>query len=187
MKMTALLAIILSVICSAARGQLVMNAGDSYTHHFTTLPFGHNETVLHLSPGAHFVLQFDNATVDSGDSLLMEMFEGSAAEPAVWQQTLSGPAWIPLLSSSTVWADHQGAVRVTALAGSFVINELIMQRNEPVIGGSFDVYQLRVTPVPEPSTIAFAGLGALILSARLALRRRLGILPSGSFPSSETP
>jgi hypothetical protein len=164
MKTRTVLAIVLLAASLPARSQGVMNAGDSFTYHFVELPFFQRMTPPLLTPNGQFVLSFNNATLDSTDSLRMEMFEGTPDGPVISQLTLDSstfPSWAPLVTSPSAWADHEGSIRVTALSGSFAINEVIVQRNDVVLAGSIDIYQLRITPVPEPSPVAFAGLGVL--------------------------
>ena len=150
---------------ASAEAQLTMNAGDTYVYHFDSLQY--QGTAIVPPAAGYFNLLFDNSTVDSGDSLRMEIFEGLALGSPVAERLVTPGSEVAFLQSDTAWADKEGTIRVTAVAGTFTINQVDITRKDNAPGG-IDIYHLRFTPVPEPSTIALGAFGA----AALLYRRR---------------
>jgi hypothetical protein len=162
------LALLLASIFSTAVGtnaQLTMNSGDSYVYHFDSLQY--MGTAIVPPAAGYFNLLFDVSTVNSGDSLRMELFEGLTTEAPVAERTITPGSDVPFLQSDTAWTDHEGTIRLTALGGSFTINQIDIIRKDNAPNG-IDIYQVTFAPVPEPSTIALGAIGA----AALLFRRR---------------
>ena len=161
--------IVLAIATSlTAKGQLTMTAGDSYVFHFDSLQYMGSSITSPL--GGYYNLLLDQSTADSGDSVRMELFEGLPVGTPVAEKVYVPGSGVPFLLSDTSWADKEGSIRLTAISGTFTINQIDMIRKEqsPTPGGAIDTYQLTV--VPEPSSVAVFGLGAALLAA--ARRRR---------------
>ena len=146
--------------------QLTMNSGDTYVYRFESLQY--MGTAIVPPAAGYYNLLFDNASVNSGDSLRMELFEGLAEGTPVAERIVNVGSDVPFLQSDTAWTDHEGSIRLTALSGSFTINQIDIVRKDNAPNG-IDIHQLTFTPVPEPSTIVVAAIGFALLAG---LRRR---------------
>jgi hypothetical protein len=140
---------------------LTMTAGDTYVFHFDTLQFMGSGVTSPL--GGQYNLLFNSATTDSGDSLRMELFEGLAEGTALAERTITPGSDVPFLLSESAWSDKEGSIRLTALSGTFTINQIDMIRKEISSNpGGMDTFALTI--VPEPSTVTLGILGAALLA-----------------------
>src|SRR6266850_227240 len=132
------------VACLPVSSQITLNAGDSFTYQFTSLPdvivpadgFG-------TRPVGVFIVNLSGFNVGT-DMLRVEMFENSLSEaPAVTfvaEQSLDG-------TSFDGWADFQGVVRLTMLSGSVTVDSMTFFHQVPLDDFSGRRYQLTVVPV----------------------------------------
>jgi hypothetical protein len=146
-----------------AEAQLTMNAGDTYVYHFDTLQY--MGTAIVPPAAGYFNLIFDGATVNSGDSLRMELFEGLAEGTPAAERTITPGTDLPFLQLDTAWTDREGSIRLMALAGTFTITQIDITRKNDNAPTGIDIYHLRFTPVPEPSTAAVAATGVVLVAA----------------------
>src|SRR4051812_22933084 len=163
MRRTFLLILGICTLPQFAESQLFLNAGDSYATAFT---FSSGTTVLGISPRC-IESQAAVSSWSSGTSVRLELFENSVNEPAIGSQ-ISTNGVISYLSCffGNGWADHQGAVRVSVLSGSFRLDRLYMDLSEPIGMSRYISYSSSVAPVPEPSTLALISCAAVFLSCR---------------------
>ena len=168
MKKIAQLLALATATSLTVKGQLTMTAGDSYVFHFDSLQYMGSSITFPL--GGYYNLLLDPSTIDSEDSLRMELFERLPAGTPVAEKIFVPGSGAPFLHSNFAWEDKEGSIRITAISGTFTINQIDMVRKEQSSnpGGAIDTYQLTV--VPEPSSVALFGLGAALLAAS---RRRL--------------
>lgn len=134
-----------------------MEGGDTFVYHFDGLQY---QGKANVPPPAGFLnLLFDPGTVNtSGPAgmLRMELFEGLAEGTPVAERTIMPGIDTAFLQSETAWSDHEGTIRLTAISGTFTINEVHIGRRDDALNG-MDFYQITV---PEPSTFALGLLGA---------------------------
>jgi hypothetical protein len=165
MRCTILAVSFILVSSLTVPAQRAFNQGDSYVFQFDALPEG----ALVLGPhfqGGRFSLALNAASIQSGDTLLMEMFEEEAVGPAGAAMTLDLATGFPQLVSPEMWADHDGAIRITAISGGFTLDQIVVQRGDPTnppdpIGVRHQLNSLTVVPVPEPSTLALLAMGLI--------------------------
>ncbi|MGZ8900456.1 MAG: PEP-CTERM sorting domain-containing protein [Limisphaerales bacterium] len=157
--MKKLLIAVLTAGTFTVEAQLTMNAGDTFVYHFDTLQFMGSGILP--PPAGLFNLAFDASTVDAEDSLRMELFEGLASGGPVAERTITPGADLPYLESGSAWIDHEGSIRLTALAGQFTIDQIFIVRRD-LTPTAIEAYG--VTVVPEPSTAAVAALGVVLLA-----------------------
>jgi hypothetical protein len=157
MKTLLLTSLILATSILTAKSQMVLNAGDTFTYEFTSLP-------ARIDPGG-FVDNFAHFTVGvpdfnrQQDVVRVEAFENSASEaPLCTYQLGVSPeeCLMPL-----AWNDLQGVVRVSVTQGSVTLNSMHFHVETAIDITSHNVYDLTVVPVPEPSVLSLLGVGVL--------------------------
>ena len=167
MKIMAL--IVASFLSASAMGQgLQLGAGESYTYVFTSLDYLGPSTPGVLG-GLDFGARFDGDLFDPGDSIRMEMFEGTLQEAPFAANTFTGasaPLDVLNLQASQFpshWNDLQGAVRLTVLTGSANLARIgVSAELGPSSYGNF-------VAVPEPNGFvlcSFTGLLVLLWMKR---------------------
>lgn len=158
--------------------QLSMNAGDTFEYSFNDLP--DQQTVGGpLLRGGGFRLQLDPSTVNSGDTIRMEMFEGGIFGTAAAERTvdvfefgINGMIGMGFGAPAETWADHNGSVRITVVSGSYTVNQMFMERGEATPNDDTMLSSLTITPVPEPSTMGILIVGAAMLAGRSIQKKR---------------
>jgi len=159
--------IALSLTCT---GQLQLNTGETYTYQFDTLPL-----TFQFPPEGHFFngrvsVSLNPATIETGDSLRLDMFENNLGEAPICSTTLSGNG---VCTANLAWQDLQGVFRLTMLSGSVEVSRISLQ---VVTSTTFQPgageYDLAFTPVPEPSPTALLSVPALIGALWTALFRK---------------
>jgi hypothetical protein len=135
--------------CMDTQGQLLMQPGDSYAYQFSDLEeYG---PTFAPPPGGELEISGIEG-VNAGDRLRMELFEGGFDVPPIVDETID-LSERTRTGSAFVWADHAGAIRLTAVAGSFTITEVIVRHIRPNQVGLYDLFQLRVPLVPVRITV----------------------------------
>jgi hypothetical protein len=111
------------------------------------------------------VRSFDQNPPDSA-TIVVSLLSGGAAVLASFD---SGPQ-----TGTSTWTEI--ATTLAAPVGTRTVRiDLVSLRNAGTNNdGYFDAISLVAAPVPEPSTIALGGLGALLLAARIRRVRRAG-------------
>jgi len=165
--------IILSfLLTTSAFGQgILLNAGDSYTYQFDSLPF--EGFSIYGTPRAFFSLPIFPSDLGPSGSLRFEMFEDTPGGVPIFSRTLTTASSI-LDTSGTVpnaWADVQGSIRLTMLSGSITVNVFSLQAMVPADASGFNIYGGRVYLVPEPAIASIVGLCVVYLTARRFRRR----------------
>jgi len=147
-KATALYTVALASLCLPVQGQVTLNAGETYTYQFGTLPligfsfFG--------APSGQLAVGVDGSTLQPGDSLLIEMFDSTPTGKPIASGTVTSASQ-PLdfvVSAYGAWDDVQGSIRLTMISGSASINSfnlLVLK-----VAGSRGLNQYSATIVPEP-------------------------------------
>jgi hypothetical protein len=166
-KPIATIAALLSPFSVLAQGSLTLNAGETYTFEFSTLPL-----IGPTTPGLPFntfgsLSGIFSPSLQPGSAILFEMFEGSVAETATGSQTLSAPVGLPappgpFMFVDGAWQDLQGAVRISMLSGSATLSIAKASVVRDEAGGLFE-YSSSVLPVPEPSPFVLIGAGSIAL------------------------
>lgn len=161
-------ALLLASVCLFAQGSLSLNEGDSYTYLFSNLPLRSITTRPVDGPFGSLDVGMDG--YDSGERLLVEMFETSASELPissliVWVDPNSFPQLPPgnpRLVVNGAWQDLQGAIRLTMVSGSVSIPWFTVTVFLPDQNGFAD-HELTVACVPEPSSLSFVIVGAVFV------------------------
>ena len=164
----------ITAMAGIANGQgVLLNAGDTWTYHFTTLDYVSTQTGSTDPFGATFSFTYSINTYPP--SLLYEVFEsvptngflGSGTQP------IGG---MGILLPTTAWQDLEGSARFTVTDGSFNIESLTFTvwRPSATMPSSFDTFQTTVTLVPEPSPCAIwlGGFSLIVLYRRVANKTR---------------
>ena len=155
----------------SAHAQLVLNPGESWTYPFSSLPFVGNTNAFTTFPQGIFSFTVNGSTLQSGDLLSYEMFEGSSSLTPICSGTMTGSSPTTLSCSSPgAWQDREGTVRFTMVTGSVTVDTVALTA---IVSGpslsSFDVYSSTFTPVPEATGLFV--FGALACAGWLWLRR----------------
>ena len=152
---------------------ILLQAGDSYTYQFASLPFVHFSTAG--SPAATFdIWSLQTRPLGPADILRLEMFEDTPAGAPISSQTFtwaSNPSDIGL-EVPNAWADRQGSIRLTMLSGSFRLEFFDLTATVATRGG-FNLYGEEITLVPEPSAVAMLAVGSgLVFGLRHSKSKR---------------
>ena len=149
-------------------GQLVLNAGDTYSYEFGTLPFNRRIVGEPAANYGYFYFTFGAATFTTGDMIRLQFFENSLTESPIRTMDFTpsdGPTFGIYVGQG--WQDIQGAFRITQLSGSETIDSINVQVVKSNGDSTFNFYQQIFTPVPEPSAITlFAIAGTTLLGWR---------------------
>ena len=180
MKKLILLAVLGTAVRGLAQDVLHLGEGQSFTFQFTSLPFVQAGALEPLGGAAFF--NFSGNLLDPGERLRIELFENSFGEAPV-QVFEEHPISVRHGAgafASLAWQDLQGAVRLTMLQGSLDVSSLVLTAvNNDFPDNMFTYYQ-QVIPVPEPSSMLIAIVGACTgLCFAVARRRRRRGFPPG--------
>ena len=143
MKTSGLLAVVVLLAASQVHGQVVLNAGESLTHQFSTLPFNDNLSFGIPGPsGALFLYLIPPAGPGPASSYRVELFENTPADPPVLvaENTIGPGGSGGDYRAPNAWGDLQGSFRVTALTGSITVRGFSLQSFRPGTPTGFDVY-----------------------------------------------
>ena len=129
--------------------QVLINAGDSFTYEFSTLlgPL-YPQSVGGISGFALFT--FDAPSLQAGDMLRVDQFENSVLDAPIETVFYNGNTFPIAISHNGAWLDHQGAVRLSVLAGSVALNQVnvtVSDFNGPLGRGQV-FYDSLVVPEP---------------------------------------
>lgn len=161
-----------------AHAQLTLNQGDSYAYEFGSLQF--QGTGPFAQPRGALRIQLSTSAPRTG-MLRMEIYETSLSDAPVFMRShdVSGLPFFEdggsLSTHLNLWSDRQGAVRLFMESGTATIDYFEVLRVAPsTVFDSVDFYWNTVIPVPEPSAIACAVVGALALGFwwRKEIRRK---------------
>jgi hypothetical protein len=167
MKTLNLLAFALLTLAIPAQSQFLLNEGDTYVFEFATLPFVQTEDAndpFKSDPIGLFRVITPLIPPSPLVQYRLEMFENSLLEiplATVLRDSSAGVSSDMILIADGAWRDLQGAVRVTAVSGSFQLDAILVGSFLPQPDGSVNDYFVSVTPVPEPSTLSFFGVALL--------------------------
>ena len=174
----AIAAALLLVSCLCGRSQITLNQGDVWTYSFNSLPYVGATNSFLTTPQGLLEFTVQNGTLQSGDMLRFETFEGTTSEVPICSGTMSfGSPLTVACSAPGAWSDLNGSIRFTMLSGSLGIDKI---RLESIVSGpslsSYEVYSLSFNPVPEPKS---AVLLALVFGTGAVVRCRHRYLGGG--------
>lgn len=120
-------------ICWTAYGQVTLNAGESFSYSFYQLtPIG----IVFPRDYAEVLLTLDEATVQEGDTMLIETFEEphernewgvrSPMCSQIWTWDLTPQCRVLSLGTTGPWHDFDGSVRFSMLTGSVVLKSFTL-------------------------------------------------------------
>jgi hypothetical protein len=175
MKTLLFLAAIFASFASSTRGQLQLNPGDSFSFSFNNLPKTGVVSVFGSTPGGTLQVTVNSGSFQSGDQLRLEMFESALTDPPICSTIMnSAPPYNPSCTTDFAWQDQQGAIRLTMLSGSTIVDNISIKA---IVSGpslsSYDVYSLNFTPVPEPGTVALLMAAGFVFLIARAVHRRM--------------
>ena len=163
--MKTILSLLFLSISLSAQGALVLNAGESYSYHFSNLlangyaPYGTG------CPGIHFSLgTLANLGLESGDSLRFEIFSGAPTGTPVYSNTITTASGTPdfFPSDCGIWSDLEGSFRLTAITGSAAINLIQFYISRSLVNGA-QLFQVAVYPQNQPTLRLTPSPTALVL------------------------
>jgi hypothetical protein len=157
MKITLQTALILLVVCLPARSQLILNAGESYSYQFSTLPITGFVNVG-APPGATLITYLEPTSWQGDAALRFEMFEDAPGGGLLLSRTVT-PASPPLdLYGESIngWNDLQGSIRLTAMTNSILITSFQVQARRAAGTRGVNIYSINVVPPPR---LSFQRLG----------------------------
>jgi hypothetical protein len=173
MKRIILFTFTLLVACAPSHSQITLNAGDTFTYQFSTLPFYNPDPFAAV--GSLWSVDIPPFSANSPLTIRLETFENDLNENPIASRVFDStelPGFSVLaIDAIGAWQDLQGAVRITMLSGSWQFNALYISAALPTAGGDPDLYLLQFTPVPEPATISLLlvsslGFGVMIWRGR---------------------
>lgn len=138
-----------------------------------TLSFGFNGVdschFTEASPGSYVAVAFGDDSLGAGESLRLEMFENSLNDPPFASQTYSPSTSVTSVAmyGPRAWLDFQGVIRIDMLSGSVDVGGGYF-----IVSPDISTYCNTSVAVPEPSSAALIGLGAVVSGVVLIHRRR---------------
>jgi hypothetical protein len=152
MKSTLLTFAMVLSACLPGSAQLILNAGQTWSYQFNSLPLTGHTNAFVTSPRGVFELTVDGSSVQAGDLLRFEMFEsGTNQAPACSGTNESGAPFTLSCIALGAWQDQQGTVRLSMMSGSITINSINL---EAIVSGpslsSYDVYSTNLVLLPPP-------------------------------------
>jgi hypothetical protein len=155
--------------------QLILNTGEAWNYQFSSLPFAGPINALTTNLGGGFGFAMSS---QSGATLRVEIFENSTAETPLSSNTIASPLVFFQTNyfNPGAWADVQGAVRLTALAGPLTLEVVRLRAITPSPSlSSYNLFDATFVPVPEPGVLcllaAAGGVCALKICRRQTRRR----------------
>lgn len=168
--MKEILTVALLAVCLPANCQLVLNAGDTFTYAFNTLPL---ETIVPTSPqdvpSGMFTLFY--VIAPAGASVHYDVFENTAAEAPIFSGAADSLAPLVHCEIPGAWQDLQGTIRVTMVSGSAIVDFVNFRVNSPRDASTQNIFNA-IIPVPEPGTAHLLGCGAFVGCIWMAMKRR---------------
>ena len=177
--------IILFTIGLTARGQIHLTSGQSYVFNFT-LPY----TRAAQGDIPTVTIYFSGGIVGSNWRAQTEFFQNTVSDIPFYTDSYLHVGPVPPFEQvgrgfsfdpnpPPPWPDLQGAVRVTALSGSFQLDRMFVQED---VNGGYYSSRIYPVPVPEPSASLLLAVGAFCLSIIGSQKRRLTMRsePGGS-------
>ena len=142
------------------RSQITLNEGDSYVHHFDTLPWVSALGADQQLGG--YTIMFSR--FDPGSIVRCDIWESQIIAPAAYSMLITEPSENSALFSN-LWNDLEGTFRLTVVTGTVTISKLLIgvyqQQGGPYaeafFGGEFDVN-------PPPLRIDLLSLNGLRVS-----------------------
>ena len=167
--------VFIATLCAGgphAYSQFVLNAGDSWTYQFAALPQIISGSGSAALLGGYY---FGLADYEVGTDLLrIEMFENSLAEAPICSALLDTDPAIDGCSATGAWADFQGLARLTMLSGSATLEDVTFYHQQPTGSDSWTRNELRVIPVPEPTTWSLLAVGMGLVIRQTHRKRNNG-------------
>ena len=182
MKTTTLCCLAIVSASLPATSQVLLNAGDTFTFEFTSIP------LARIDPGGvpqngFFQFSMNEFASGAGDVIRWELFENSMVETPFAVNTLPpGLVGFPRSELNFHWQDLQGVARLTMVSGSATLAGISIGEVGRFEGDdtSHSVYALNIVPVPEPPTIgllAAAALGAMLRRVPSKVLRGRRLIP----------
>ena len=152
----SLLVLVSLGLALAARSQVWLNAGESYTHRFTSL--GPASVSCCAQPGT-LVAQLAPDSVQPGDVVRVELFEGELDVGPLTNRLFESTNMLVCAAAGTAWWDATGSFRITVLSGAVRLTNLQMSASSGPVFGTFRRYSVNVLPSAPKLAIALAGTG----------------------------
>ena len=127
------------VIAQPAHSQLLLNAGESYSYEFASLPVPF-QTTAPMGVAGILYIALSPESMQVGNVMRLEMFEDTLVLPPIVSRTLTGAdtsLGALVIDDANAWRDRQGAIRISVLSGAATINQVQLLTSE--LGGRFGV------------------------------------------------
>jgi hypothetical protein len=147
----ALCSMALLSVCLPAHCQVTLNAGETYTYQFSTLP--RTGFTFFGAPSGLLALGVNGPSLQPGDSLRFEMFDDVPSGDPFFSRTVtasSDPSEF-FASVSFVWQDLQGSIRLTMVSGSATIDSFSLLVLRVAGPSGLNQYSASVVPEPRPA------------------------------------
>lgn len=162
MKKLALICAAAQFFCLDGQAQLVLNAGESWCYHFSSIAQTGSVSAFVESPNGSFAVALDSASFQPGDKLRYEMFESNLSEEPLCSGLLSSaPPFGATCQASGSWQDLAGVVRLTAVSGSLSVTGITLRIVKAGVSlSSYEVHATNVVPVAWPAgSISLSAVG----------------------------
>ena len=169
MKTAPFLLLAAFTLCMPARGQMLLNTGESYIFNFSTLPLHNTTGYVFLGGTAAFSL--DPTSLSPGYEMQFDVFENNISETPLFSSIRSASDAFVGADLPGAWQDHQGVVRFTMLSGTATLDTIYVTAFTPMQNGGSDAYFETYVPVPEPSILALS-IACLVSICLWIVRRR---------------
>jgi len=148
---------------------ITLNAGDSQSIEFTSLPYAGIRTMFPAVPTAGFLLtlsDYDPAV----DTIVFKMFENNLSEAPLFT-SINNPPGVTSGGLQGSWQDLQGWVSLEVASGSVTWNTVQFDVYTPLDANNVNHYS-EIVAVPEPGSGALGLLLVGLLSGSAWFRRR---------------
>jgi hypothetical protein len=154
-----LAALVILAFVFTGRSQGVLNAGDSWSYHFTNMDNVGTQTFPNggiLFPDLFSFTVTDQRTGGGlGSELTFELFEGQPGDGPLGSGNWFSGGSTQLGMTTPAWQDLEGSVTFTVDSGSYSIDNFTFTVYSPTSDPTiYNIFQTTVTPTPEPTTLS---------------------------------
>ncbi len=160
LSISILIAMILSISPTLARGGILLMEGNRYEFGFDSLAVNGPDTGVNQ---AGFTAYLGGNALDAGEDVRVQLYTNAFTDPAFFLHDFTTPTstdFAATVVNPTAWQDLQGKLAFTMIAGSLDLDRL---QARVVRDGQLYEGDVALSAVPEPVAVSLTLLGALFV------------------------